>query len=204
MRTAHLPMVLGLVIPTATLSAQTSPDGWALRVAVSRDAFTGASSDTTALPGANVDIQPAPRLAVEIGVRRAFQGWEFILATGYAAGGMRAATDQLTIEDRTGSVDRWRASLLMGKRLVSLDRATLSLLAGPGIDHWESDGLGNRTTLSGRVGLALRVPLGGITFENSAFFGLGGTPFDRRYVPPETTLRSIRTWSIGAGLLIGL
>ncbi|HTS89059.1 MAG TPA: hypothetical protein VMG41_11250 [Gemmatimonadales bacterium] len=204
MKLAYVPALLGVLTVAPPLSGQASSDGWALRLGVSRDAFTGASSDTTAVPGTVVDVQPAPRVAFEIGLRRAFRGWEVIVAAGYATGAARASTPAVLLEDRTGGVDRWRAGLLIGKRLATLDRASLVVLAGPGIDHWETDGFGNRTTVSGRAGLALRVPLGAVSFENSAFFGVGGTPFDRRYLPPEAVVHTLRTWSIGAALLIGL
>ncbi len=187
---------------TGTLTAQQAPGGWVLRFEVTRDAFTGASRDTTAVPGVNIDIGPAPRAAFDVGLSRELGAWEIGLAAGYASGGLRATTDATIIDDRTGNVARFRAALVVGRRVARLGSAALYITAGPSVDHWRSDGIGNRTTIGGRGGLTVRFPLGPLSLENSVRFGLSGSPFKAAHLPPEAEVRALHTWSVGVGLVI--
>lgn len=200
MRTFVLSLLLAS-LGAPLLAAQSTPR-WALSLGASRDAFTGASTDTTSLPGSEVEVGPTARVAVEIGLTRALGSWELSLGAGYAPGGLRAKSGAVLVEDGTSGIDRYRLALLVGRRIATLDRAELIVLVGPGIDHWESSGIMSRTTLSGRGGLALRVPLGGLSFENRAMFGIGESPFHPSSLPPGATVRSVRTWSLGAALRI--
>lgn len=208
MRTPHvvpaLLMALTAAASTDPLAAQSEPRGWALRLEVARDAFTGASRDTLSVPGRAIDVTPAARPALDIGLSREAGGWEISLAVGYASGGLRARTGATAVEDYSGYVARLRAALLVGRRLAQLGSATLLVAAGPSIDHWRSSDIGNRTTIAGRAGLTLRVPLGPVLLENAARFGLGGSPWKEGDLPPGTELRALRTWSIGAGLVVPL
>jgi opacity protein-like surface antigen len=189
------------LLPPSAAAAQA---GWTITLGVSRDAFSGASADTTTIPGTRVEVVPAPRLAIEIGVARSAGAWQLGLHLGHASGSLRAKTDALILDDRTGSVTRWRLSLLAGRRLATLDRLSLVALAGPALDHWETSGIGNRTTITGRAGLAVRIPLGRLSFENAASLGIGGSPFRRTDLPAEADVRRMLTWSVGAGLRLRL
>ena len=204
MRRQVLLLLLVSTAASAGLPAQQRMARWNLTLGISRDAFTGASSDTTTLPGTTVEVAPAPRLALEAGVRRRSGAWEIGVGIGYAAGALRARTEELLLDDRTGDVVRYRAALLVGRTLTPLGAATLVAIAGPALDHWEAGGIGNRTTVSGRAGLALRLPLGGLDFENTLTFGIGQSPFRQRTLPPEAKVHSLRTWSVGVGFGLGL
>jgi hypothetical protein len=189
---------------SAPLNAQAPGSLWDLRLDVSRDVFSGGSRDTTTIPGTEVEVTPAPRIALEVGVGRRIGPWRISLGAGYASGGLRAKTPALILEDRTGAVRRYRAALLMSRRLIGRGPASLLLLAGPAVDHWSAASIGDRTTLSCRVGLSARISLGGVAFENGVTFGLGESPFRRRDLPVEAGSRSLRTWSFGGGLRLPL
>jgi hypothetical protein len=196
-------LLFPLTLQAGALPAQAG-SRWTIGLGITWDAFSGASSDTTSLSGTEVEVVPAPRLALEAGLSRAIGKWEIRLAGGYAAGALRARTDALILDDRTGNVRRYRLALHVGRRMASLGAATLHVTAGPSLDHWTATGIGNRTTLGGRLGLVLRVPLGGVTLENTVRFGLSGSPFRQRDLPPEANLKSLRSWSVGAGLVVPL
>lgn len=203
----HVVALLGLTLaplglPTG-LEAQ-RPGRWSIHVAASHESFSGASRDTTTIPGAPVDVHPAPRLALELGIGRRVGAWELTLDGAYAPGNLRAVTDALALDNRDGGVDRYRLALRLGRELARLSAARLLVEAGVAADHWAiSDGSG-RTTLAGQGGLRLRVPLGrGLALEQSALFTLGGTPFAKSALPPEAALSSLKTWSLGVGLRRG-
>jgi hypothetical protein len=196
-------ILLVLHFPTA-LNAQRAAERWTLVLHVARESFGGASSDTTTVPGTTVAVYPASRLATEVGVSRRLGEWDLALSAGYASGDLRASTDRLTLDDRTTSLKRYRGSLMLGRTLMALREASLRLVLGPVVDHWTASGLGDRTTLGGRVGVALRVPLGPVGLENRVLFGLGPSPFNRRDLPPEARTESLRSGSIGAALRLGL
>jgi hypothetical protein len=204
MRSLIFPALLYVLSTAGTLPAQTARGGWSLRAGVAREAFAGASTDTTTIPGTEVEVVPAPRLAFEAGASRRIGKWEIRLSGGYAAGGLRAKTDALLVDDRTGDVKRYRAALLLGRRIASLGPSDLVLLAGPSVDHWQAAGIGDRTTLGGRAGLTLTLPLGRVTFANTVLFGLGGSPFRRHDLPLEARVRPLHSWSVGAELVIPL
>jgi hypothetical protein len=197
-------LVLGTTLSAPLLSAQTTADRWSLQFAVTRDAFQGASADTTTIPGATVEVAPAPRLAFEAGASRGLGAWEVGVSGGYSAGALRAKTDALLVDDRSGDVTRFRASLSLGRRLATFGAVPLLILAGPALDHWKTSGVGDRTTFSARVGLALRIPLGPVRLENLVSFGIGESPFRRADLPAEAQVRTLRTWSFGLGLRIPL
>lgn len=189
---------------SSTAAAQTPGGGWALHVGLTRESFSGASADTTTIPGTEVEVVPAPRLGLEVGLGRKVRGWEVSLGVGFAGGGLRAQTNDLTLEDRTGAADRYRAVLRVGRELLRLEAARLILEGGVALDHWRVDGIGSQSTAAGLAGVRLRVPLGsGIALENSALFAVGESPFGKSALPPEATTSSIRTWSLGFGLRRG-
>jgi len=203
MRRRFLLALFPLMLATP-LAAQRPAGPWALVFSAARESFRGASSDTTTVPGTTVAVYPASRIATEIGVSRRFGAWEVALTGGYASGDLRASTDRLVLDDRTTSVKRYRGGLLVGRRLMAVQEASLRFMIGPVVDHWTTTGLGDRTTLGGRVGLAMRIPLGPVELENRALFGLGPSPFNRRDLPPEAKIESLRSWSVGVALRVAL
>jgi opacity protein-like surface antigen len=203
MRIFQISALIGTLAALTPVVA-TAQGTWTIGIGVSRDAFTGASTDTTTIPGVRVEVAPAPRLAVELGVARSAGAWEVGLQAGYASGSLRAKTDALMLDDRTGSVTRWRLSLLADRRLATFEPLSVLLLAGPAVEHWEVSGIGNRTTFSGRAGFALRIPLGRLSLENNATLGVGGSPFRPSDLPPEAEVRRMLTWSVGAGIRLAL
>lgn len=204
MRIPILPLLLTTLCLPAALAAQSRLARWALTLHLSRESFGGASSDTTSVPGTRVQVYPSSRLSTEIGVGRRFGAWDLWLGAGYAGGDLRARTDLLLLDDRTTAVRRYRGSVLIGRDLARLGGASLRLVGGPVLDHWSTTGLGDHTTIGARGGAVLRVPLGGLEFENRVLFGIGQSPFDRSMLPAEAVVESLRTWSIGAGLRLGL
>lgn len=204
MRRAALCILLLAYGLVARAGAQERGHRWELRLDIGRDAFTGGSRDTTTLPGNEVEVTPAPRIAFEAGISRASGAWSIGLAGGYASGGLRAKAPALIIDDRTGDVRRYRAALLVSRRLIRRGDASLLVLAGPAVDHWSTPGISQRTTLSGRLGLSVRIALGGVAFENSVTLGLGQSPFRQRDLPDEADTRSLYTWSFGTGLRLPL
>ena len=203
MRLRFLLIGLAQLLP-ATLPAQQQVGGWALMLSFARESFRGASSDTSSIPGTTVEVYPSSRVSTEVGLGRRFGAWDVTLSAGYASGDLRAKTDALVLDDRTTPVKRYRGALLLSRRLTGFREASLLLIGGPVVDHWTTSGLGDRTTLGGRAGLALRVPLGGLELENRALFGLGSSPFNRRDLPPEAKIESLRTWSLGVALHLKL
>jgi len=202
MRHRFLPALLALwVLP---LSAQAPDRGWALHLGIARDAFSGASSDTSTIPGTEVEVTPAPRVALATGLTRQAGAWEFGLELGYTSGGLRASTEDLRVEQRTNDVSRFRAALTVGRRLARSGPVSVLLLASPGVDYWETEGIGNRTTVALRGGLLLRIPFGRVEFENRLLAGIGGSPFRREDLPPGGKVESLRTFSLGAALRLRL
>lgn len=197
-------LALSVLLLPAPLAAQRPAARWALHLNLARESFGGASSDTSTIPGTTVEVYPAPRLATELGVSRRFGEWELALGASYASGDLRARTDRLVLDDRTTSLKRYRGSLLVGRQLLALREVSLRLMLGPVIDHWTATGLGDQTALGGRVGLALRIPLGRVELEHRALFGLSPSPFNRRDLPPEARIESLRSWSLGVGLRVSL
>lgn len=193
-----------LALTGLPLSAQEAPPRWVISLGVDYDALSGASADTTTVPGLEVEVYPAPRPAVHLGLARHLGRWDVGLELGYAAGGLRARADLLTFDDNAGDVTRYRVGLLLGRQIATLRSARLVLLGGGSLDHWEAGGIGGKSTFSGRAGLALRVPLGRrLEIENRLLGGLGGSPFSPRGLPPEAERRSLRTLSFGAALRWG-
>jgi hypothetical protein len=203
MRRPVLLVSLALLFPVL-LSAQHPARRWALTISLARESFRGASRDTSSIPGTEVQVYPTSRLATEVGLSRYFGVWDVTLSAGYASGDLRAKTDLLVLDDRTTSVNRYRGALLLSRRVTRIRQAGLLLSGGPVLDHWTTTGLGDRTTIGARVGLALRVPLGGVELENRVLFGLGPSPFNRRDLPPEAKIESLRSWSVGMTLRLGL
>lgn len=197
--------VLLLIPVAAPLVAQAAGPGagWTLRLALSRDAYTGASTDTTTIPGTRVEVVPTPRVAVEAGIVRRMGRWELGLSGGYASGGLRASTEGLFVDERTGGVDRFRASLMLSRDLLRLDAAVLSLTAGGLLDHWRVSALGDRSSLGVRGGVVLALPLGRrVALENTLLGSVGGGPFEKSALPPGAIVSSMRTWSFGVALRV--
>jgi hypothetical protein len=202
MRHRLLPVLLALwALP---LAAQVPDRGWALHLGVARDAFSGASSDTSTISGTDVEVTPAPRIAIATGVTRQAGPWEFGLDLGYSSGGLRASTEDLRLEQRTNDVTRFRAALTVGRRVARSGPVSLVLLASPGVDYWETEGISTRTTMALRGGLVLRIPFGRVDFENRLLAGIGGSPFRREDIPPEGKIETLQTFSLGAALRIRL
>lgn len=203
MRLRFLLISLAQLLP-GTLPAQEHGGRWALVLSFARESFRGASSDTSSIPGTTVEVYPSSRLSTELGLGRRLGAWDLTVSAGYASGDLRATTDLLAVDDRTTSVTRYRGALLLSRRVARFREASLLLLGGPVVDHWTTTGLGDRTTVGGRAGVALRVPLGRVELENRALFGLGSSPFNRRDLPPEAKIESLRSWSLGVALRLRL
>lgn len=198
-------LVSGLLLATTALAGQAPDRHWQLQFGAALETFAGASADTSTIAGTEVEVRPASRVAIAVGLQRRWGAWETGIELAYGSGALRAATDELQLDDRTADVTRYRAALLLGRRLARLGGATLTLFGGPAVDHWELGGFGGRTTLAVQGGLALRFPLGArVAVENRVTAGLGGSPFRRATLPPEAEIRSLRTLGVGAGLRIGL
>lgn len=205
MRSLLCSLLLLLAPSLGPLTAQGSDAGarWSVRLAVTRDAFTGASTDTITIPGVRVEVVPTPRMAFELGIGRRVGRWEVGLSGGYASGGLRASTEDLFVDDRTGGVDRYRASLMLRREVAHLRAAVLSVTAGGLLDHWRVSGLGDRTTFGLRGGGVLGIPLGRrLVLENIALLSVGGGPFDKSALPPGAKVASLWSWSFGLGLSV--
>jgi len=196
--------VLLTVIAPGRSTAQQHPRPWELHLTLSRDAFAGASLDSVTVPAVPVEVTPAPRLAFEAGVNRAFGAWEVGLAAGYASGNLRARTDDVVLDDRSGGVIRYRLGLTLGRRLVTFAPASVHAIIGPVLDRWDTADLGSRTVPGARLGASLRFALGRVSIENALLFAVGGSPFEQRDLPSGVILRPLTTWSVGAGLRYGL
>jgi hypothetical protein len=194
-----------LALAPAPLPAQEESAGsrWAVRLGLSRDAFTGASQDTTTFPGSSVEVVPTPRLAVEVGLGRRVGPWEFGLSGGYAGGGLRASTEALFVDERTGGVDRYRASLMVRRDVARLEAAALSVTMGFLADLWRVSAMGDRTSLGVRGGAALAIPLSqGLALENTALVSVGGGPFNKSDLPPDAKVSPMWTWSFGMAVRV--
>jgi len=194
-----------LALAPAPLPAQEESTGsrWVLRLGLSRDAFTGASQDTTTFPGSTVEVVPTPRLAAEIGVGRRFGPWELGLSGGYAGGGLRAGTEALFVDERTGGVDRYRASLMVRREVARLEAAALSVTLGALADLWRVSAMGDRTSLGVRGGAVLAIPLGRrLALENAALVSVGSGPFRKADLPPDAKVSPMWTWSFGVAVRV--
>ncbi len=204
MRCCPLRTGLILLLIPAALTAQRPASRWTLALGLARESFGGASRDTSTLSGTNVRVLPSSRLAAELGLGRRLGPWDLALAAGYASGSLRARTDALVLDDRTTPVRRYRMAIQIGRRIARLGENAVHFVGGPTLDHWTTSGLGDRTTLAARAGVALRIPLGGMELENRVLFGVGQSPFRKRDLPPEAVIESLRTWSVGVTLHFGL
>jgi len=203
MRAIHMPVLLCIllhVLAPDRAAAQQRPRSWALHITLGRDAFGGASLDSVTVAAVPVEVTPAPRLALEAGASRAIGAWEVEASAGYASGNLRARTDDVVLDDRSGGVVRYRLGLTLSRRLVTFAPASVHALAGPVRDRWETADLGGRTVPGARIGASLRFALGRASIENALRFAVGGSPFDRSQLPPGVALRPLTTWSVGAGL----
>ncbi len=198
-------LLLLLPFLATALAAQAPAPRWSLRAGLSLESFRGGSSDTTTIPGTTVDVHPSPRLAWSVGLVRTAGAWSVGLEGGYSSGALRARAPSLLVDDRSGDVRRWRAALLLSRRIASPGPTTLSAMVSPALDYWVIGELGSRATPAVHAGLLLAVPLGGrVELEHRILYGIGGSPFKRTALPPEATIRSLTTLSVGAGLRIGL
>jgi hypothetical protein len=203
MRANHLLVLLCILLPVLIpdhSNAQERPRPWELTLGISRDAFSGASLDSVTVPAVPVEVTPAPRLGFEAGVSRSIGAWQLGVSAGYASGNLRARTDEVLLDDRSGGVVRYRLGLTLSRRLVTFAPASVHALVGPVLDRWETADLGGRTVSGARIGASLRFALGRFSVENALFIAVGGSPFDRSKLPAGVTLRPLTTWSVGSGL----
>ncbi len=189
-----------LLCALPALSAQSTPRRWGVDLLLSRDAFTGASSDN----GGAVEISPNPRVAYEFGVSHTGPAWGLRLGVGVATGGLRGKTGAVRLDDNSTSVDRYRAGVLLERVIARGDRLRLAAALGPTLDRWEAAGINNRTVLGARGGLHLGIVLGRLSVEQVAMVGVSGSPFTEAAVAPTGKLRALWTWSFGVGLRLGL
>ena len=203
MRANQMPVLLCILLPVLVpdrSNAQERPRPWELTLGVSRDAFGGASLDSVTVPAVAVEVTPAPRLAFEAGVSRSIGAWQLGVSAGYASGNLRARTDEVVLDDRSGGVVRYRLGLTLSRRLVTFAPASVHALVGPVLDRWETADLGGRTVPGARIGASLRFALGRFSLENALLFAVGGSPFDQGELPAGVILRPLTTWSVGSGL----
>jgi hypothetical protein len=200
MRRRTLATTIALLALCTTRSAAQETAGWAISLEIGRDAFGGGSLDSVTAQPAEVEVLPAPRLAIEFGARHRFGGWEAGLSAGYAAGHLRAESGDVSVDSRSTGFTRYRLAGTIAHRLARLQSATLLAGVGPVLDFWRGNGLGERMAPGGRANVSLRVPLGRVELENVVQFTIGGSPFDSEGVPPGVALKPLRTWGLGVGL----
>ena len=189
-----------LLLSSIGLAAQSPPRHWGVDLLLARDAFTGASTDSS---GA-VEIAPDPRIAWELGLSWLGPHWGLRLSGGFATGGLRGKNGPLSIDDKSTSVDRYRGTLLLERILARGDQLRLGAVLGPTLDRWESAGIGNRTLVGARGGLHLGIVLGRLSLEQMAVVGLSSSPFPDAAVAATGSVRALWTWSVGAGLRLGI
>jgi hypothetical protein len=141
---------------------------------------------------------------LEAGASRAFGSWELGLSAGYASGNLRARTDDVVLDDRSGGVVRYRLGLTLARRIVTISPASVHAVIGPILDRWETADLGGKTVPGARIGASLRFALGRVSVENDLHFAVGSSPFNQQELPSGVVLRPLKTWSVGAGLRYGL
>ena len=191
----------GLLLAGSSTPAGAQHDSrWALQLSVGRDAFGGASLDSVTVPSVEVEVVPAPRLAMELGLSRTMGAWEAAVSGGYSSGNLRAVTQDVAVDDRSGGIRRYRVALTVSRRIASFSPGSVHAVAGPVFDRWESSDLGGHSVWGGRMGAVLRFALGRASIENAVLFTLGGSPFDQHALPSGVVLRSLRTWSVAAGI----
>ena len=194
-------VVLALLLFTLNgISAQSTPRRWGVDLLLSRDAFTGASSDNSG----SVEISPSPRVAYELSISHTGPRWSLRLGLGLASGGLRGKNGPVRLDDNSTSVDRYRAGLLLERVVARGDRLRLAAALGPTLDRWEAAGINNRTVLGARGGLHLGIVLGRLSVEEMALVGVSSSPFTEAAVAPTGKLRALWTWSFGVGLRVGL
>ncbi|MEO8636372.1 MAG: hypothetical protein ABI587_13950 [Gemmatimonadales bacterium] len=189
-----------LLCPITALSAQIAPRRWGVDLLIARDAFTGASSDH----GGAIEISPNPRIAYELGLSHFGPRWGIRLGLGVASGGLRGKTGPVRIDDNSTSVDRYRAGVLLERVIAHGDRLRLSAALGPTLDRWEAAGINDRTVFGARGGLHLGIVVGRLSFEETALIGVSSSPFTEAAVAPTGKLRTLWSWSLGAGVRVGL
>ncbi|HXE56392.1 MAG TPA: hypothetical protein VNK43_00180 [Gemmatimonadales bacterium] len=178
--------------------------GLRLSLGIARSSFRGALADTATIPDQDTELGPASRVGVDVELAWRRGAWEIGLGLGYSSGALRAETDDAATEDRTFSTDRFRAAIVVGRRIARLGANELLLAAGPTLDRWTLTGSDRETRFGAQAELALRIPLGAVELENSVAYGISGSPFDEAGLPPTMERRALRTLSVGAALRIGL
>ena len=191
-------LAVATLVPIAA-SSQVLRDGWSLQVGIAHESFAGGSEDTT-IAGTRVEVFPSGRAGYEAAVGWRRRGWDVGLALGYSNGNLTADAKSLAAVDKSGGVKRYRAGLTLARRVAQLGAGSLSLSAGPTLDHWDLTGIGTRTTFGARGGLLLRFPLGRLELENAVIYGLSASPFNQEDVAPSGRLKTLRAFSFGAGL----
>jgi hypothetical protein len=88
--------------------------------------------------------------------------------------------------------------------MARLGAGELALSAGPTLDHWDTPGIGSRTVAGVRAGAVLAFSLGGMQWENRVTYGVSGSPFQKRDLPPGATVSALRTIGVGVALRFGL
>jgi hypothetical protein len=112
---------------------------------------------------------------------------------------VEASNDAVSIRDRTADLSRYRAALVVGRRLTRVGAGSVSVELEPTLDLWSLDGE-TRTRAGVQGGLTLRVPFGPLELEQRLVAGLSPSPLVSADVGGEFEVRALRTLGIGLGV----
>ncbi len=190
--------VLTLVVSRG--AAQEEANGAWLSLGVAQWSFSGAARDTVTVPGVKTQLRPDNRLGLEAALALRRGAWEGRLTMGLALGHLTADNDALALEDKTTNVERYRASLSVGRQLLRTGRSELILALGPTFDLWTTTSFSSHVSIGGQAHIGLRLPIGGLELENSISLGWSTSPFGAADVPAEVERITLRGISVGTGL----
>ncbi|MEP6571350.1 MAG: hypothetical protein ABJD11_01600 [Gemmatimonadota bacterium] len=185
-------------------AAQQAREGWHLSLAALHVRFSGAASDTLAIPGTTAHLQPQSRLSLDAAISRRSGAWEVSVAAGLSRGNLSAESPALRIVDRTSSANRYRASLALGHRVAALGAGELVASVAPTFDYWSMTGLSGRVAPGVEAALDLRLPLGRFELVNRLSFGMTSSPFHQDELPLTSSAQGLRAFSLGIGARYGL
>jgi len=191
-------VVLCSSIAVLPLVAQQAERSWQVRLAVGWQGFSGGATDNSS--PVELEIRPSNTVGFELGLARRWDRWECRVDGGYTSARFLGESEDVAIVDKTTQSARLRGSLTLARDLVRAGANSLRLEIGPTLDYWDTEGISSSVAVGGRVGLGFLVPMGRLTLENNASFGISSSPFDEADIPSTGKTKALTTLGIGAAL----
>jgi hypothetical protein len=182
------------------LAAQSAGHPWQLSVISAGIRFAGASVNLSP-SAAGAGLRPSQRFGLGAGlVRRLGDAWEAGLELGAARGHLEIEGSTLALERKDFAVHRYRAALAVTRRVVRVGTGEVAVGGAATVDHWQVESASSRTRVGGEARLALRVPAGRWTLDNTVSYGWSASPWNTDELTAEYRRESLKTLTFAAGL----